>query len=133
MAGLLTVGPVDLAAYLRSASRKPFALGTHDCATFVAGWLARVTGRPIHTDLHAAVAASSPQMPLRALLRVWSAAAAANGLQRTRSPRSGDVGIVRDGSAAVGAVLTPKGWARIRDRALVVSRARCVLAWSARV
>ncbi len=39
--------PERLAEYIQSAITKPFAWGSHDCATFAAGWVEVATGERI--------------------------------------------------------------------------------------
>lgn len=92
----------DLAGHLRAAGSRPFRFGRHDCTTFTAGWVQRVTGRD--------VLAAWPYGGLRqgrALLaeRGLADLAAAVDTVLVRVPvlsaRPGDIAMVRGGLAIV--------------------------------
>lgn len=40
----------ELQAYLREFSPRPFVRGVSDCCALAAGWMERVTGRPVECD-----------------------------------------------------------------------------------
>lgn len=84
---------IELHRYIAGARATPFAYGTHDCATFAAGWVLARTGRDVTGGL------AGRYTTLRGGLRVARAAGFANQVEIAASvlppreglPRTGDV------------------------------------------
>lgn len=127
--------PEALASYLRGTARRPFRVGVHDCALFIADWLWLVTG----TDPAAALRGRYRTPEEAAALHTWcglpgtvSRCVRGLGMRLTRTPAIGDVGVVVAGDRLVGAIRTAKGWAMHADYGVLHLSAstRVVAAWS---
>lgn len=126
MAGLLS-------AFLRGAARQPFAVGTGDCALFVADWVQVATGRDGASELRGRYATPAEALALhgpRGLVGTVDRCARAVGLQRTRAPAVGDIAVIAALGELYCAIRTRRGWAVRADRAvMIVPSARVVAAW----
>lgn len=117
-----------LAAYLRRVLQTPFALGRHDCGTYLADWVltargidpaARVRGSYANEAELAAV------MGRRGLPGFVAGLAKEAGLKRTRKPGPGAIGVVcTDHGAPVCAIFTGRRWVA-RDHHRIVAVRPC--------
>lgn len=130
MAGLLT-------DYLAECAGRKFAYGTHDCATFVAGWLDRATGLDglsawlgqYHDELSCAafIAAGGGMVPIADAF-----ISSRYGMARTMTPRAGNPLVVDyRGNRAMAIRVSERDVAMMMsaDRLIVTPRVTVIAEW----
>lgn len=116
-----------LALFLRDASAREFRLGEWDCGLWLADWYVRATDQPDPAAHLRGAAYESCEIINR--LRAVTASLA---LPRTKMPARGDIGLLRLGSLAVGAICTGRGWAVLGETGVShvpAHGARVMAAW----
>lgn len=124
----------ELDAFLEEAAATRFHDGTWDCALMVAAWVERVTGKDGATPWRGRYATRIGWM--RILKRaggieaVIAQGTALAGLEETREPRRGDIGVARqpNGELMAGICLGDR-WASAGTRGLAACVAEPVRTW----
>lgn len=109
-----------LPVFLWMAANKSLIWGQWDCGLWQADYYTFATGKPDpaahlrgkYQTREECLALCGPLGFPRMIQRVADGA----GLQRTQTPRRGDVGIIRAGNVAVGAILATNFWAFLHER-----------------
>jgi hypothetical protein len=104
----------DLSEYLRAEAARPFAWGTADCATFIAGWIGTCRGidpRPYYPQYEGEAAARALTGSPGGIVRLAARAMRQAGIRATHDPEPGDVAVVRVGERVACAIRTGRGWA----------------------
>ena len=123
-----------LTSYLHRQAGQRFAWGRSDCATFIADWVALLTGidaaahvRGTYTD---AGSAELHFARFGGLARAVGSAMRRAGFRMTQTPIAGDVAVVRFGPILACAIWTGARWVYRGDRGLVLSsHGRAVAIW----
>lgn len=114
-----------LRSFLHDAAAKRFSLGSWDCGLWLADWYVAATGKPDPAREYRGAVYDN-----KSLTRTTREVVKRLNLQRTSTPGLGDIGIIRCGDAAFGAIKTAQGWAMIGERGISRAIAPKVLgAW----
>lgn len=110
-----------LVEFLRAQAAQTWVWGRHDCATFLADWYVAATGAAdpiaVWRSTYASEADCVAEWGAAYMLRSTRDLCRALGLERTRDPLAGDIGIVAVAAGArgyvlrqLGAIRVPNGW-----------------------
>lgn len=118
-----------LAAFLADAASKPCRMGIWDCGLWLADWYMIATGKPDPASAFRGAAYSDAEIARRARMVIRSI-----GLDRTRTPALGDVGLISlQKGHLVGGIFTGTHWCiLLHDHgvsAIPPTAARFVAAW----
>lgn len=83
--------------FLRDCASRTIVLGEFDCGLWLADWYMVATGRPDPVAEYRGRGLKHVGHPVRLMTKRF-------GLQRTWSPTTGDIGLVRVGGLCVGAI-----------------------------
>lgn len=124
----------SLAAYMQRAIAPPFAYGLTDCCTTADRWIQQERGvSPLAAGEYDFSNESQARVAMDAnggLARATIKAMRKAGLRRTKSPSTGDVGVVEMLGRVCVAIFDGKVWiARDERGAIADARARVVAAW----
>lgn len=99
-----------LTDFLRRASGKPFEWGQSDCSLFLADWWLHIHGSDPAAHLRGTYSTAEQKDVVvaaqRGLQRLLTLIAARAGAQRTRTPNTGDFGLIAAGGKPYGAICT---------------------------
>jgi hypothetical protein len=105
-----------LAAFLAHDASLPNIWGEHDCATRLADWYSAATGKadPVagYRGTYASAEECAAKYGKAGVLHLTRKVAAECGLERTKEPVAGDIGIIRFGRSRMmyGGIKVERGW-----------------------
>lgn len=123
-----------LTAFLAGEVSRPFVRGRHDCLTWLGDWVAIVRGadpaavwRGTYTGWFGAARIIHGAGSMAALI---DRAVAPLGIERTATPKPGDIAVVQTPDGELGAIRVAAGFAMLATGGLVVARVPMIAAWS---
>lgn len=128
---------MTLAAYMAEIEARPWSWGSHDCCTFVAGWvMARGNPDPMEFIRDRYDSERSALRRIReggGLERLWLRGMIEAGVPEADEPRAGDVGVIRaatvDGVNEACGVYTGDRWLTLGLRGIECGPAEPIMVW----